>query len=136
MHLLDTNICSALMAPTAGPAPRIRFLPAMSVGRQVAASSVVLHELCFGVAISPRRAADQARLSKLFEEAIVVCAFDETDARAAASIRADLRSKGSPRGPYDVLIAGQALARGATLVTADASEFPRVVGLSWEDWTA
>jgi tRNA(fMet)-specific endonuclease VapC len=32
------------------------------------------------------------------------------------------------------LIAGQALARQFTLVTANVSEFSRVKGLSWEDW--
>jgi predicted nucleic acid-binding protein len=38
--------------------------------------------------------------------------------------------------PYDALIAGQALRSGATLVTADVSEFARVEGLAWQDWTA
>jgi tRNA(fMet)-specific endonuclease VapC len=37
-------------------------------------------------------------------------------------------------GPYDTLIAGQALARQLTLVTANVSEFSRVKGLSWQDW--
>ena len=31
---------------------------------------------------------------------------------------------------------GQALAMGATLVTANVGEFARVAGLAWEDWTA
>jgi tRNA(fMet)-specific endonuclease VapC len=33
-----------------------------------------------------------------------------------------------------VLIAGQALARGLTLVTHNTGEFPRVPGLRIEDW--
>jgi predicted nucleic acid-binding protein len=37
-------------------------------------------------------------------------------------------------GAYDVLLAGQARRNGATLVTANANEFARVVGLKWEDW--
>ena len=37
-------------------------------------------------------------------------------------------------GPYDVLIAGQALARGLTLVTHNVREFGRVEGLRVEDW--
>lgn len=34
----------------------------------------------------------------------------------------------------DLLIAGQALRRGLTIVTANTSEFSRVAGLRWEDW--
>jgi tRNA(fMet)-specific endonuclease VapC len=40
-----------------------------------------------------------------------------------------------PIGPFDTLIAGQALARGMTLVTANMREFSRVEGLRLEDWT-
>jgi predicted nucleic acid-binding protein len=38
-------------------------------------------------------------------------------------------------GAYDLLIAGQALRRELTVVTANTSEFSRVTGLSWQDWT-
>jgi tRNA(fMet)-specific endonuclease VapC len=41
----------------------------------------------------------------------------------------------NPIGPYDVLIAGQARARGLILVTNNLREFQRVVGLATEDWT-
>ena len=37
---------------------------------------------------------------------------------------------------YDVLIAGQALARDLTLVTANTREFLRVQGLRVENWEA
>ena len=50
------------------------------------------------------------------------------------SIRAALEASGKPIGAYDLLIAGQALARQLTLVTANVSEFSRVKGLSWQDW--
>jgi tRNA(fMet)-specific endonuclease VapC len=49
-------------------------------------------------------------------------------------IRADLESAGKVIGPYDLLIAGQAMARQLTLVTANVSEFSRVMGLKWQDW--
>jgi len=39
-------------------------------------------------------------------------------------------------GPYDVLIAGQAVARGLTLVTNNTREFQRVASLRIEDWQA
>jgi tRNA(fMet)-specific endonuclease VapC len=45
-----------------------------------------------------------------------------------------LQAAGTPIGAYDYLIAGQALARRLTLVTANVSEFSRVKGLFWQDW--
>ena len=63
-----------------------------------------------------------------------VLEFDEEDARQAGQIPADLASKGTPIGPYDVLIAGQARARELTLVTPDTTAFQRVPGLKLEDW--
>jgi hypothetical protein len=43
-------------------------------------------------------------------------------------------SAGKPIGAYDLLIAGQALHRKLTLVTANAKEFGRIKSLLWEDW--
>jgi predicted nucleic acid-binding protein len=37
-------------------------------------------------------------------------------------------------GPYDILLAGQALARSLVLVTANTREFSRVPGLTLENW--
>jgi hypothetical protein len=51
-----------------------------------------------------------------------VVEFDE-DARHAGEVRALLASRGTPIGPYDVLIAGQAKARNLTLVTHNTDEF-------------
>jgi tRNA(fMet)-specific endonuclease VapC len=62
--------------------------------------------------------------------------FDEEDARAAGTIRAELEAIGKPIGAYDVLLAGQARRHGATLVTSNTKEFARVSGLKWEDWAA
>ena len=45
-----------------------------------------------------------------------------------------LAAAGTPIGPYDVLIAGQAIARGLTLITNNVREFRRVPALQLEDW--
>jgi tRNA(fMet)-specific endonuclease VapC len=63
-----------------------------------------------------------------------VLEFDQEDARQAGEVRVNLASKGTPIGPYDVLIAGQAKARKLTLVTHNTTEFQRVPGLKVEDW--
>ena len=63
-----------------------------------------------------------------------VLEFDHDDARHAGEVRAHLATKGTPIGPYGVLIAGQARARKLTLVTHNTTEFKRVPGLKVEDW--
>ena len=50
-----------------------------------------------------------------------------------ASLEA-MRPNAQPIGPYDVLLAGHALALGAVFVTHNTREFSRVSGLSTEDW--
>ena len=62
-------------------------------------------------------------------------AFDAQDSVTAGNIRAQLEIKGTPIGPYDVLIASQALVRGLTIVTHNTREFMRIPGLPIEDWT-
>ncbi|HEY7225017.1 MAG TPA: PIN domain-containing protein [Micromonosporaceae bacterium] len=61
--------------------------------------------------------------------------FDDEDARVAGQVRAALEIRGTPIGAYDLLIAGQALRRGLTVITANGAEFGRVSGLNWEDWS-
>ena len=60
--------------------------------------------------------------------------FDPAAARAAADIRAALETKGTPIGPYDLLIAGQAISNGLTLITGNTNEFGRVPGLRLASW--
>ena len=94
-------------------------------------SAVVIHELYYGAFKSQRVEKNVARVDAL---QFPVLEFDQEDARQAGEVRAHLASKGTPIGPYDVLIAGQARARKLTLVTHNTTEFQRVPGLKVEDW--
>ena len=79
---------------------------------------------------------DTDRNLKLLDRiAFEVVPFDAADSRAAGMVRANLEAIGRPIGPIDTLIAGQALARGLILVTANTQEFVRVEGLNCEDWS-
>lgn len=69
-------------------------------------------------------------------DALCVLPFTGEDARAAGRVRAGLRKAGRPIGPYDVMLAGCALARGLVLVTANVAEFDRVASLVTENWRA
>ncbi|MGX9726655.1 MAG: type II toxin-antitoxin system VapB family antitoxin [Candidatus Electronema sp. VV] len=60
--------------------------------------------------------------------------FDDADAEEFGRLRADLKSKGTIIGAYDMLIAAQALARNLILVTNNTGEFKRITGLKLEDW--
>jgi tRNA(fMet)-specific endonuclease VapC len=62
--------------------------------------------------------------------------FEAEDAARAGEVRALLERQDTPIGPYDTLIAGQALARGLVLVTHNVAEFARVPGLRVDDWQA
>ena len=93
--------------------------------------AVVAHELYYGASKSAHPARNLAVVDALRFETV---AFDREDAREAGAIRAALARAGTPIGPYDVLIAGQAKARGLTLITHNHAEFARVPGLRTEDW--
>jgi len=132
-YLLDTNACIALI--NGRPAQvRARLERALAGGATIAVPVVVLFELWYGVAKSARREANAARLDVFLAGPIDVLPFESDAARAAGEIRAALEVAGAPIGPYDLLIAGQALHRGMTLVTANGAEFSRVPTLAWQDW--
>ena len=57
-------------------------------------------------------------------------------ARVYGRIRAELEAAGQPIGPLDLMIAAQAMASKATLVSNNLTEFRRIRGLRCEDWTA
>ena len=131
---LDTNAAIAIMNGKPVQVCR-RFSEAMGLGDQIDVSSIVLHELWYGVGRSNQYQRSLEAVNTFLAGPIEVTPFDSEDARAAGEIRALLTAKGTPIGPYDVLIAGQALRHGATLVTANARELRRVPGLKVVDWT-
>ncbi len=132
-YLLDTNVCIALI--NGRPlGVRRRFEEVSTSGASITTSSVVVFELWYGVGKSTRPGANAERLSLFFGGPIDMLDFDSKDGREAGRIRATLEAIGKPIGAYDLLIAGQALRRGARLVTSNSSEFARVTDLAWEDW--
>jgi tRNA(fMet)-specific endonuclease VapC len=133
-YFLDTNAVIALLKNEPATVRR-RLRRAASRGALIAISSVVLYELWYGVARSERRRENAERLRIFLSGNIRVVPFDESDAADAGDLRAALEAAGTPIGPYDLLIAAQALRLNATLVTANVSEFARVRGLAWQDWS-
>jgi tRNA(fMet)-specific endonuclease VapC len=133
-YLLDTNAVVALLRNRPAGV-RERYRKAEKSGDYLAVSSVVLFELWYGVEKSGRVRENTERLRVLLSGDLDLLDFDDEDAQIAGRIRAALEKTGTPIGAYDLPIAGQALRRGLTVVTANTSEFGRVAGLVWEDWT-
>lgn len=130
-YLLDTNAIIALL--TRHSERLLARVRALQPG-QIGLPAIVVHELYFGAYKSQKIDFNLETIRRLLADLVVV-ELDREDARAAGEIRATLARKGTPIGPYDVLVAGQAVARNLTLVTNNTSEFSRVDALRLQDWT-
>ena len=135
MISLDTNTVIGLMRNDR-VGLRHRYRNALASGTPVAISAIVLFELHFGIARSARRHDNTVLLDAFLAGPVTKLAFDPEDAVVAGEIRTALQTAGTPIGPYDVLIAGQALRHDATLATANVREFKRIPGLKVENWAA
>ena len=92
-------------------------------------SVIVAAELWTGVKKNLTAHPQQAKRLETFLSFFAVVDFTLEAALHYAEIRAALETAGTPIGPLDLLIAAQARSLGATLVTANVSEFKRVKGL-------
>ena len=128
-YLLDTNMASYVIKGTVAPVrERLLTLPMSQVG----ISTVTEAELRFGVAKKP----EAKHLKTVVEEFLLrieVVPWASEAAKQYASLRAVLKREGTPMGNLDLMIAAQALATDAILVTHD-QVFQRVRRLKTEDW--
>jgi tRNA(fMet)-specific endonuclease VapC len=133
IYLPDTNVFSRYLR---GEDERIKAQLEANL-RFCRLSSVVLSELEYGAAKRPDLSVLRSRVARLREiiadEADYTCA----DAVVYGVVRAHLarlKPNAQPIGPYDLMLAAQALRLGAVLVTHNTSEFARVPNLTVEDW--
>ena len=129
-YLLDTCTVSDFVKGQQKVLARVKATPP----NLIAVSALTRMEVDYGLALNAERAKKLAPMLDAFFATIVTLPFDEADAKAAAAIRAALKTQGQPIGAYDVLIAGTGLARGLVVVTSNAGEFKRVSGLQVENW--
>ncbi len=134
-YLLDSNACIAIINKKTSRQFETSLNRAIRLGEGLYIPSIGVHELWFGVAKSQRVQVNSYNLTEFLKEPFQVLDFNMKDARMAGEVRAAQTRRGTPIGPYDVLIAGQALERSLTLVTANTREFSRVDGLKLVDWT-
>jgi len=112
-YLLDTNTASYVIK---GNFPRVRERLLKVPMAEVGISVVTEAELRFGVAGRP----EAAMLKKVVEEFLLrveVLPWNSETAQHYAHIRAALEKEGEPMGNLDLMIASQAVAAEAVLVT-------------------
>jgi tRNA(fMet)-specific endonuclease VapC len=128
-YLLDTNVCIAAMR---GNAKVVQGLAARRP-EDCAVSIVSVFELFAGVSRCKDPETEGRKVST-FLQPFHLLPFDWDSAVKTAEIRFQLEKAGTRIGPYDLQLAGQALALDLTLVTHNTREFKRVPGLRIEDW--
>lgn len=112
----------------------VEAFTALDVGRTSAmVSVVVLHELWSGADLGANPAGEREKIELVLRE-FGIAALEAEDVERSARVRAQLRQQGRSIGDLDTLIAGQALARGWTVVTRNVKHFGRVEGLPLVDW--
>jgi tRNA(fMet)-specific endonuclease VapC len=129
MFALDTNTLIFFFKGVGQVKNRLLATPP----REIAIPAVVVYELEVGIARSTQPDRRRAQLDD-FLTLTTVLPLDRAAAKRAAEIEATLTGEGNRIGPLDTLIAGTALAHGATLVTHTTGEFARVSGLKLVDW--
>ena len=104
---------------------------------EIAHCPIVIAELWYGVCRSqPSYRAANEHLVRNVQAKYLSLPFDAAVAFRSAELRAELAATGTPIGPYDLLIAATAQVHGATLITANSTEFSRVSQLLTENWHA
>lgn len=129
MYVLDTNTLIYFFKGMGNVANRLLTVSP----KDIAIPSIVLFELKYGIEKSN---APKKRLAQLAEivALVQVLTLADKEAQASALIRARLEQQGTPIGPYDVLIAGTAMANHGILVTNNTKEFQRVSELKLDNW--
>ncbi|HZR58583.1 MAG TPA: type II toxin-antitoxin system VapC family toxin [Terriglobales bacterium] len=125
-YLLDTSMASYVIK---GNFPRVRERLLKVPMTEVGISSVTEAELRFGVAKRP----DAGKLKVAVEEFLIrveTLPWDSEAAKHYAAVRAALEKDGTPMGNMDMMIASQALAAEAMLITHDRCLGERGI----EDW--
>lgn len=97
----------------------------------VAIAAITVAELQVGALLSaPRHRQRRRAFVRSVLESIPILEYDLGVAMAHAELLVYVRRQGSPRGAHDLIIAATAKAAGRTVVTADASAFADLLGVT------
>ncbi|EMF83403.1 PIN domain protein [Leptospira weilii serovar Topaz str. LT2116] len=129
-YLLDTNICIYII----NQKPESVYKKFKKIKLEnIFISSITEFELKYGV----QKSLHFERNLKVLEEFLSylnILPFVSEDTNKAAKVRVELERVGKPIGPFDLLIASQALSNKLTLVTNNEKEFTRIKDIKIENW--
>ena len=128
-YLLDTNACIQAMRGH----PQVTAHLKSHAPDDCGVSMVSVFELFAGAERCREPEKEGAKVIA-FLSPLHLLPFDWDSALRTAAIRWELEKAGKKIGPYDLQLAGQALALEVTLVSHNLREFQRVSGLKVEDW--
>ena len=132
-YLLDTNTLIEVSAETPCVVKHL-----LEVGAENCCMSVIsLHELYYGAYFAKTKKEiyfekEMKLISKLLEKFSVV--HLPANADCYAKIKNMLRENGELIDEFDMVIAGQTINEGLTLVTDNLKHFNRIPGLKIENW--
>lgn len=129
-YLLDTTVVSDFARGVPSVLHRLKATPK----KQAAISTVTTMEVEYGLQLNFARARKVEPVIRDLLQDVAILPYERQDAIATAAIRAALTKRGTPIGPYDIMIAGTALRHGLIMVTSNGAEFKRIDGLLLEGW--
>jgi len=129
LFLLDTNTIIYFFKDIGNVAASILAQSPQDIAIPV----IALYELEVGIGKSTSPAKRKKQLNT-FASQVNIFQFGPKEARVAAGIRAELEKRGTPIGPYDILIAGTAVSTNSILITNNKKEFARVDRLRIDNW--
>ena len=132
-YLLDTNILIDIL----NSIPKVmENLERVGIQR-CCMSTISLHELYWGAQLAREKkeeyfAKEMNKISRLIEDIDVHPL--SADGKDYAVIKHLLKEQGSMIDEFDIVIAGQAISEGLTVVTDNVKHFNRIPGLKIENW--
>ncbi len=134
IYLPDANVFSAYLSGRSKPLTD-RMASAFAAG-ELRLSVMVLAELEFGAEKARQKLGETkfARRVEQLRKQLDIEPIGSSFPQYYASVRTALEAEGRKIGDRDTIIAAHALSIGATMVTANVSEFSRVPGIKLEDW--
>jgi tRNA(fMet)-specific endonuclease VapC len=131
--MLDTNVCvDAMREPKGAVAAQLRTK--LRNADLVVVSVISQLELQAGALASANPSNGLAVLGTFLKDHVAVLAFETNAMSATADLIQKTRINGHQLQSYDPLIAGHAMALGATLVTADARLAEAISDMNVQNW--
>lgn len=129
-YLIDTCTLSDFFKKVPSVIKRFEEIPP----KQIYISSITVMEIEYGLRLNPEREKKIRPIWESLLKLIQMAPYCQRCAEETAQIRAVLKTTGSPVGPFDLLIAGTAIAHQLIMVTSNFDEFKKISVLKVENW--